>query len=139
MLPAAPAGPEASGGGTRPSIDDLIRLLAGHRQALLQHGPLAADEIEAGSRRLEEAFATLAANLSAPDGHPAGQAGSSAQASASGSPQPSRYPESPQPSRAELARLQDELQATQATLSRLAAGNRRALDTLFGEASLYSR
>jgi hypothetical protein len=119
-MPAAPALPEASAGGNLPSVDDLIRLLAGHRQALLQRGPEAADEIEAGSRRLEKAFATLAASLSAPDGYPGRRAGSVAQAS-------------------ELARLQDELQATQATLSKLTAGNRRALDSLFGEASLYSR
>ena len=124
MLPAAR---EASAGGTAPSVDDLIRSLASHRQALLQRGPLAADEIEAGSRRLEQAFATLVASLTSPKGNPAGRAGSGAQATAA------------LPSRAELTRLQDELQATQATLSKLAAGNRRALDTLFGEASLYSR
>ncbi len=128
MLPAAH---EASAGGTAPSVDDLIRSLASHRQALLQRGPLAADEIEAGSRRLEQAFATLVASLTSPKGNPAGRAGSGAQ---------DRFLVTASlPSRAELARLQDELQATQATLSKLAAGNRRALDTLFGEASLYSR
>jgi len=127
-----PAAHEASAGGTAPSVDDLIRSLASHRQALLQRGPLAADEIEAGSRRLEQAFATLVASLTSPKGNPAGRAGSGAQETAS-------LVTASLPSRAELARLQDELQATQATLSKLAAGNRRALDTLFGEASLYSR
>jgi len=120
-MPAAPAA-----GATGPSVDDLIRLLSGHRQALLGRGPMAADEIEAGSQRLEQAFATLAATVGASNGHPAGTP-SDAGASLPG------------PSRAALARLQDELQATQATLSKVAAGNRRALDALFGEASLYSR
>jgi hypothetical protein len=41
-------------------------------------------------------------------------------------------------SRIEWERLQDELRATQATLSKVAAGNQRALDVLFGEASSYA-
>ena len=89
-----------------PTVGELIRLLADQREALLQHGPCAADAIETCNRRVEEALA--------------GYVGVA-------------------PSPAELAGLQDEIQATQATLSRLAAGNRRAIDTLFGEASLYSR
>ena len=124
---------------TPPSVGELIRLLADHREALLQRGPGAADEIEARSRGLEEALAALAAG----SGGPGGSAASSGMAASSGSSDSGAAggmpPFGPRPSPAELARLQDELQATQATLSRLAAGNRRALDTLFGEASLYSR
>ena len=104
-------------------VGELIRLLADQREALLRDGPDAADEIEARSRRLEQALASFAAAASRPA--PAGAASTSARLAS--------------PSPAELARLQGELQASQAILSRLAAGNRRALDTLFGEASLYSR
>jgi hypothetical protein len=111
--------------GAAPSAADLVRLLADQREALLQRGANAPDRIEACSRKLEEALAGLAAG-----------AGSAAAASRSAGIAPSPGHGL---SAAELARLQDELQATQATLSRVAAGNRRALDTLFGEASLYSR
>jgi hypothetical protein len=104
--------------GNLPSVAELIQLLADQREVLLQRGPGAADEVEAGSRRLEQALAALAAASSASGGLPPADAA--------------------RPSPAELARLQDELQATQATLSRLAAGNRRALETLFGEAPSYT-
>ncbi len=106
-------------------VGDLIRLLADQREALLRDGPAAADEIETHSRRLEQALAGVAAAAS---GSAVAGAGNALPATAAARPSP-----------AELARLQDELQANQAILSRLAAGNRRALDTLFGEASLYSR
>lgn len=108
---------------TAPSVGELLRLLADQREALLARGPGAADEIELRSRRLAEALAGLAA------------ASNPAASSGGNEPAKSAVP----PSVAELARLQDELQATQGALFRLAAGNRRALDTLFGEASLYSR
>ena len=108
-----------------PSVGNLLELLASQREALLARGPGAAEEVEAHSRRLEEALAGFAAATSVPAAASAAN-GRAAIAAA-------------RPSPAELARLQDELQATQAVLSRLAAGNRRALDTLFGEASLYSR
>ena len=104
-----------------PSVGELLQLLAGQREALLADGPGAADEIEVRSRRLEAALAGFAAATSR-----------SAAAVNAATP-------AARPSPAELARLQDEIQANQAILSRLAAGNRRALDALFGEASLYSR
>jgi hypothetical protein len=110
--------------GAAPSVAELVRLLADQREALLQRGTDASERIEACSRKLEAALAGFAA----------------ADAAAAAGRLPEFVPTPSQRlSAAELARLQDELQATQATLSRLAAGNRRALDTLFGEASLYSR
>jgi len=106
-----------------PYLGELIRLLADQREALLLGGPAAADEIEMRSQGLQKALTALAAAS-----RPAASVIGNGAAADAGRPSP-----------AELARLQDELQATQATLFRLAAGNRRALDALFGEASLYSR
>jgi hypothetical protein len=117
--------PTASVDKAQLSIDDLISLLIDHREALLEHGSVAADEIDAYTRALEQALAQLGAPINAPNHRAAGT--------------PSNAGTSPlRASRIEWERLQDEIRATQATLSKVAAGNQRALDVLFGEASSYA-
>lgn len=103
---------------TAACIAQLVASLARQRESLLRLDATAIADIEAGTLRIEQALAALSAAL---------------RTTAGAAPGVTR------PSPAEIAQLRDELQASQATLSRLAAGNRRALDVLFGEATLYSR
>jgi hypothetical protein len=105
----------AKTGMNEPAIARLVELLSRQRQALLRRDAAAVGDLESGTRQIEEALTTLGALLRQ---------------------RPERLP---QASADALATLQNELQAGQAIVSRLAAGNRRALDALFGEASLYSR
>lgn len=94
------------------AADKLLDLLERQRAALLRMDPAAIADLEAGTAQIEEALADASA-------HGAGSLSA-------------LRPE-------EIARLRDQLQNNQATLAYLAAGNRRALNVLFGEPPLYSR
>ncbi len=92
----------------------LLLLLRNQRQAMLRADPAAIAELESGTRQIEQALAALA-------------------------PGAQQAPVRLAIDAATLARLQGEIQAHRATLASLAAANRRALNALFGEPSLYSK
>lgn len=94
------------------TVEQLLALLQRHREALLRVEPAAIADLEACTREVEAAFASLA--RAAPGTLP-------------------RLAE------AEISRLQSELQVNQATLVQVASANRRALNALFGEPPLYTR
>jgi hypothetical protein len=93
----------------------LQALLRQQREILLRTDPAAVAELERGTREIGRAMDALAALArQAPHAFAGFEA-------------------------AAFARLQGELQANQAMLASLAAGNRRALNALFGEPALYSK
>ena len=95
--------------------DRLLALLQQQREALLRTDPAAVADLEAGTREIEQAVAALAGIARHFPDRLAGTAP------------------------AALTPLQDALQVNQATLVNFAAGNRRALNALFGEPTLYSK
>lgn len=100
------------------AADRLLALLRRQREVLLRADPAAVAELESGTREIEQALAALAALAS-----------SSGRAPGERAPLEGGV----------LARVQAEIQANQAMLASFAAGNRRALNALFGEPSLYSK
>ena len=95
--------------------DRLLALLLQQREALLRNDPAAVADLEAGTREIEQAVAELGGIARDFPDRLAGTA------------------------TAVVMPLQDALQINQATLANFAAGNRRALNALFGEPALYSR
>lgn len=97
------------------TADQLLVLLQQQREALLRTDPVAVADLESSTRNVEQALATLA-----------GLAQQGPNALAAFEP-------------AAIVRLQRELQGNQTMLAALASGNRRALNALFGEPSLYCK
>jgi hypothetical protein len=93
------------------AADKLLDLLQRQRAALLRQDSGALADLEAGTAQLEKALADLL--------------GQGAASLAGLRPE-------------QIAILREQLQNNQATLAYLAAGNRRALNALFGEPPLYS-
>lgn len=97
------------------TVDRLLALLAKQRAILQKNDPAAVTELESATLKIEQAMISLGALVRRDPGALA-TIGSS-----------------------RVARLQDEALTNQAMLAGLAAGNRRALNTLFGEPALYGK
>jgi hypothetical protein len=100
------------------AIERLIEVLQQQRQAMLRPESTAVLEIESATRKVEQALAAFAALASGMRHRPA-------------SGQSVEHPA--------VERLREALQASQQVQAMFAAGNRRALDALFGAPDLYSR
>ena len=100
--------------------DELLALLREQRSLLLRSDAAALAQLETGTSRIEQALARIgvqaqrAGTASAVDSHAL-------------------------PSITLVMQLREELQANRSTLAALSAGNRRALNALFGEPPLYGK
>jgi hypothetical protein len=100
------------------AVERLIEMLQQQRQAMLQADPAAVSEIESATRKVAQALAALAALTGGARQRPA----------------PRQAIEN-----SAVERLRETLLASQQVQAMFAAGNRRALDALFGAPDLYSR